>query len=154
MAVKLVEFGTADQIDDSGESYRAADGSALIAFRTSTTVAESAKSGTLEQIAVGVSVDGTQRALPDFFGSRSTTGPSTASYVVAVPEQRRTVDLQLKSAGLTQAIDLLEGKPKETGRRRSTGRPTARSSSRKRCHRPPSRSRSGQASHPCRRTSQ
>ncbi|MFD1048984.1 hypothetical protein ACFQ1S_27330, partial [Kibdelosporangium lantanae] len=27
-------------------------------------------------------------------------------------EQRRTVDLQLKSAGLTQAIDLLEGKPK------------------------------------------
>src|SRR4051794_15959501 len=35
VALKLVEFGTADQIDDSGESYRAADGSALIAFRTS-----------------------------------------------------------------------------------------------------------------------
>jgi len=112
VALKLVEFGTADQVDDSGQSYRASDGSALIAFRTSTTVADGTKSSSLEQLVVGVSVDGTQRSLPDFLTSRPTSGPATASYLVAVPEQRRTVDLQLKVAGLTQTIDLLEGKPK------------------------------------------
>ncbi|TCO53439.1 hypothetical protein [Actinocrispum wychmicini] len=112
VTLKVVEFGTADQIDDSGSSYRAPDKSTLIAFRTSTTVDKDTQSGVLEQLAFGVSVDGTQRSLPDILSGRPTSGSATASFIVAVPEQRRTVELQLKAAGLTQAIDLLEGKPK------------------------------------------
>ncbi|ONI91031.1 hypothetical protein ALI144C_02130 [Actinosynnema sp. ALI-1.44] len=112
VALKLLEFGTAEQVDDTtGQSYRAPEKSTLIAFRTSTTVDKNVENKNLSQLAFSVSVDGTQRTLSDFLTSESSSGPATASYIVAVPEERRTVGLQLKAPGLTQTIDLLEGKP-------------------------------------------
>jgi hypothetical protein len=109
IALKVLEFGTAEQIDDSNGGHRAPDGATLIAFRTSVTTEDD----DLDEVVVNVSVDGTQRSLPNLvssYGSGDKT--STVSYIVAVPEQRRTVDLELKSPGLVQQFDLLEGKPK------------------------------------------
>jgi hypothetical protein len=111
-SVKVLEFGTADQIDADG-GYRGADGTVLIAFRVSVQIAKG--EGDIKgQITANVSVDGTQRTLNDLISSTAEgASPKTYSYVVAVPEKdRRSVDLELKSAGTVQSFDLLEGKPK------------------------------------------
>lgn len=109
--VKVLEFGTADQIDSDG-GYRAADGSVLIAFRLSAQV-EEGDGEVGDQVSASVSVDGTQRTLDDVIASTpADAGPTTYSYVVAVPEDRRSVDLELRSVGTVQSFDLLEGKPK------------------------------------------
>jgi hypothetical protein len=110
VSAKVLEFGTADQVDDPGTGgYRAPAGSSLIAFRT--TVTSGVDPSQLDgQVVAAVSVDGKQRSLPEFLGSSK--GSTTTSYLVAVPEGRRTVDLELKSAGVVQQFDLLEGKPK------------------------------------------
>ncbi|MET0133212.1 MAG: hypothetical protein ABW215_06420 [Kibdelosporangium sp.] len=111
----VLEFGTADRVDDGDVStggFQAAGGGVLIAFRVSVTVDKDENKAD-DQVVANVSVDGTQRALPQLlgeFGSSSAT--TTGNYIVAVPEQRRTVDLELKSTGLVQQFDLLEGKPK------------------------------------------
>jgi hypothetical protein len=107
VAVQILEFGTADEID-SGPGYRAPEGATLIAFRTKSTADREAPDG----IVANVSVDGKQRTLPNLFGISSTDTAAAASYIVAVPDQRRTVDFELKSPGLVQQFDLLEGKPK------------------------------------------
>lgn len=110
-SVKILEFGTADEIDADG-GYRAADGAVLIAFRVSAQIAKGEKNVQGEVVA-NVSVDGTQRSLKDLIDS-TPEGDSakTYNYVIAVPEDRRSVDLELKSSGTVQSFDLLEGKPK------------------------------------------
>lgn len=110
-SLKIIEFGTADEIDADG-GYRAADGAVLIAFRVSVQIAKGNKSVQGEVLA-NVSVDGTQRSLTGLIDSTPEGGSAkTYNYVVAVPEDRRSVDLQLKSASTTQSFDLLEGKPR------------------------------------------
>jgi hypothetical protein len=111
-SVKVLEFGTADQIDADG-GYRGADGTVLIAFRVSAQV-EKGEGDIKGQVTANVSVDGTQRTLNDLISSTPEgASPKTYSYIVAVPEKdRRSVDLELKSAGTVQSFDLLEGKPK------------------------------------------
>jgi hypothetical protein len=110
-SVKVLEFGTADQIDADG-GYRAADGAVLIAFRVSAQIAKGDKDVQGEVVA-NVSVDGTQRSLKDLIDSTPEGGSAkTYSYVVAVPENRRSVDLELKSSSTVQSFDLLEGRPK------------------------------------------
>jgi hypothetical protein len=111
-SVKVLEFGTADQIDADG-GYRGADGTVLIAFRLSVQI-EKGEGDIKGQVTANVSVDGTQRTLNEVIGSTGEgASPKTYSYVVAVPEKdRRSVDLELKSAGTVQSFDLLEGKPK------------------------------------------
>jgi hypothetical protein len=111
-SVKVLEFGTADQIDADG-GYRGADGTVLIAFRVSVQI-EKGDGDINGQVTANVSVDGTQRTLNDLISSSGEGGsPKTSSYILAVPEKdRRSVDLELKSAGTVQRFDLLEGKPK------------------------------------------
>jgi hypothetical protein len=112
-SVKVLEFGTAEQIDADG-GYRGADGTVLIAFRVSVQV-EKGDGDIKGQVTANVSVDGTQRTLNDLISTSSSgsDSPKTTSYVLAVPEKdRRSVDLELKSAGTVQSFDLLEGKPK------------------------------------------
>ncbi|MET0237329.1 MAG: hypothetical protein ABW224_21955 [Kibdelosporangium sp.] len=111
-SLKILEFGTAEQIDADG-GYRGVDGTVLIAFRVSVQVAKG--DGDIKgQVTANVSVDGTQRTLNELVGSVvEGASPKTYSYVVAVPEQdRRSVDLELKSVGTVQSFDLLEGRPK------------------------------------------
>jgi hypothetical protein len=110
VAAKVLEFGTGDQIGSNGGGYQPPDGASLIAFRVSVTVDSSATSSLDSQVVASVSVDGKQRSLTDFLAPRS--GTQTSSYLIAVPEERRAVDLELKSPGVVQQFDLLEGKPK------------------------------------------
>jgi hypothetical protein len=108
VAVDVVDFGTANVVDaGSGSQYGAPDGSTLLAFRLNVTpFAEDISS----KVTATVAVDGKQRSLPDFEYSLDTVGEKeTLQYVVAVPEDRRTVELELKYADLAQRYDLLEG---------------------------------------------
>ena len=114
--VKVTEVGSADQVGDAtrGEAYRAVAGGTLLAFTVS--VAQDAGAdGVSEKVVADVDVDGTQRVLPDFFdggSGSSTSGGAQVHYVVATPQHRRAVDLELKAAGLVQSFDLLQGRPK------------------------------------------
>jgi hypothetical protein len=109
VAVEVLDFGTADVVDaGSGSEYGAGEDSTLLAFRLRVT-AFADEIG--QKITATVSVDGRQRSLPDFEYSMSQSGAdTTVQYLVAVPNDRREVELELKYAGLAQHFDLLEGK--------------------------------------------
>lgn len=107
-AVEVLDFGTADVVDaGEGVEYGARDGSTLLAFRLRVTpFAEDAD----QKISATVSVDGRQRSLPEFEYTLSDgQDDTTVQYLVAVPDDRRDVELELKYADLAQTFDLLEG---------------------------------------------
>jgi hypothetical protein len=109
VAVDVVDFGTGDVVEaGSGTEYGAQEDSTLLAFRLRvTTFGEDLGS----KVAATVSVDGRQRSLPDFEYALDTPGEDqTLQYLVAVPDDRREVELEVKYAGLAQQFDLLEGK--------------------------------------------
>ncbi|TDP97446.1 hypothetical protein [Labedaea rhizosphaerae] len=116
-SVKIVEVGTADQVNDTagGESYRAAAGGTLLAFTVSVAQDEGAE-GVGDKVVADVNVDGTQRTLPEFFGSDSSSSSSEGGaqlhYVVATAQNRRAVDLELKASNVVQSFDLLQATPK------------------------------------------
>jgi hypothetical protein len=105
--VKIVEVGSADQVSDSA--------GALLAFTVSVAQDEGADDVS-DKVVADVNVDGTQRTLPEFFGSgsgsSSAEGGTQLHYVVATAQNRRAADLELKASGLVQSFDLLQGRPK------------------------------------------
>jgi hypothetical protein len=115
--VKIVEVGSADQVNDSagGDAYRAPAGGTLLAFTVSVAQDEGADDVS-DKVVADVNVDGTQRTLPEFFGSgsgsSSSEGGTQLHYVVATAQNRRAADLELKASGLVQSFDLLQGRPK------------------------------------------
>jgi hypothetical protein len=109
-SVEVVEIGSADEAKDGDTRYRADEGGKLIAF--SMTVRpddDGTETGAEDDVVASVAVDDTPHELPSF---DDVTGGDTAHYVVAVPKDRRSVDLELKYKSVTQSFDLLEGKPK------------------------------------------
>jgi hypothetical protein len=120
-SVEVTEIGWADRLGAGDEGYRAADGDAgLVVFSMTTERTERATPLDGEVVAA-VSVDDRQRELPGFSsdgspdGSPDGAGGEQVSYAVAVPEDRRSVVLELKYGGVVQSFDLLDGKP--TGER-------------------------------------
>lgn len=115
VAVEVLDFGTADVVGaGDGLEYGADDGSSLLAFRLRV-VPSKIEGGTSlgDKVSATVAVDGVQRELPEFeyaVGDSAGEGDTTLQYVVAVPEDRREVELELKYANLPQTYDLLEGK--------------------------------------------
>lgn len=110
VATEVLDFGTADVVDasDDGVQYGAGPDSTLLAFRIR--VAPFA-SEVADNVTATVSVDGRQRSLPEFEYTLANPGEeTTVQYVVAVPDDRREVELELKYAGLAQTFDLLDGK--------------------------------------------
>jgi hypothetical protein len=109
VAVEVVDFGSSDVVDTGqDQEYGAREDSTLIAFRLRVT-AFAADLG--DKVKATVSVDGRQRSLPEFEYSIGNAGEdSTLQYVVAVPTDRRSVELELKYADLAQTFDLLEGR--------------------------------------------
>ncbi len=107
-ALEILDFGTADVIDaGSGMEYGAGADSTLLAFRLRVT---SFSDDAGQKVSATVSVDGRQRSLPDFEYALTDSGDdSTVQYLVAVPNDRREVELELKYADLAQTFDLLEG---------------------------------------------
>jgi hypothetical protein len=108
-AVEVLDFGTADVIDaGEGTQYGAGPDSTLLAFRLR--VAPFADD-IADKVSATVSVDGRQRSLPDFEYTLSDSGEdTTVQYLVAVPNDRREVELELKYADLAQTFDLLDGR--------------------------------------------
>lgn len=109
VALDVVDFGTGDVVDGgSGNEYGAQEDSTLLAFRLRvTTFADELGA----KVTATVSVDGRQRSLPHFEYALGSSGEEqTLQYLVAVPDDRREVELELKYAGLAQQFDLLEGK--------------------------------------------
>lgn len=109
VGVEVLDFGTADVVD-TGENgqYGAKEDSTLLAFRLRVTAfAENIA----DKVTATVSVDGKQRELPDFeYALNTANEDETLQYLVAVPKDRREVELALKYADLAQTFDLLEGK--------------------------------------------
>ncbi|HVV24593.1 MAG TPA: hypothetical protein VHF06_34505 [Pseudonocardiaceae bacterium] len=110
---KITEVGSADQINDTDQSYRAAAGGTLLAFTVSVAQDEDAEDVS-DKVVADVNVDGTQRTLPEFFGGDSggSDGGTQLHYVVATAQNRRAADLELKASGLVQSFDLLQARPK------------------------------------------
>jgi hypothetical protein len=107
-AIEVLDFGTADVVDVGTEQqYGAVEDSTLLAFRLRVTpFAEDAA----EKVTATVSVDGRQRSLPNFeYTLEDGSEDTTVQYLVAVPDDRREVELELKYADLAQTFDLLEG---------------------------------------------
>lgn len=112
--VKIVETGTADTVSDasSGESYRAAAGGSLLAF-TVTVAQDEGMDGISGKVVADVNVDGTQRTLPEFFGTSSgSAGGTQVHYILATAQNKHAVDLELKASNVVQSFDLLQGKTK------------------------------------------
>jgi hypothetical protein len=109
--VDVLDFGTADVVDDgAGTQYGAGKDSTLLAFRLEVT-AYTDDDDRSQKITATVSVDGKQRSLPQFEYAFTDVGEGeTLQYLVAIPNDRREVELELKFAGLAQTYDLLEGK--------------------------------------------
>jgi hypothetical protein len=108
VAVDVLDFGTADVVDGGGGmQYGAGEDSTLLAFRLRVTpFAEELGS----KVTATVDRDGRQRSLPEFEYALTDSGEDqTVQYLVAVPNDRREVELELKYAGLAQTFDLLEG---------------------------------------------
>lgn len=111
-SVEVTEFGTATQLGSGDAAYRADGNAGLLVF--SMTTERNERETPLEgDVVAAVSVDDTQRELPDF-SSTEADGEQT-SYAVAVPKDRTAVTLDLKYSGAVQSFDLLDGKP--TGER-------------------------------------
>jgi hypothetical protein len=111
VAVDVLDFGTADVVDAGADlRYGASADSTLLAFRLQVT--PFAEDDDLSQkVTATVSVDGRQRSLPEFEYALNDPGEDTTlQYLVAVPNDRRAVVLELKYANLAQTYDLLEGK--------------------------------------------
>ncbi len=108
VAVDVLDFGTADVVDGgAGVEYGAGEDSTLLAFRLRVTPFASELGS---KVTATVSVDGRQRSLPEFEYTLTDSGEDqTVQYLVAVPNDRRAVELELKYAGLAQKFDLLEG---------------------------------------------
>lgn len=108
VATEVLDFGTADVVDaGDGVQYGSGPDSTLLAFKLRVAPF---LDNLGEKITATVSVDGRQRSLPDFEYTMANAGQdATAQYVVAVPDDRREVELELKYAGLPQTFDLLEG---------------------------------------------
>lgn len=108
VGVDVLDFGTADRVDGGQDvEYGAGPDSTLLAFRLRVTPFLDELGS---KVTATVSVDGRQRSLPDFEYSLSDAGEDeTLQYLVAVPNDRREVELELKYAGLAQTFDLLEG---------------------------------------------
>jgi hypothetical protein len=102
-SVEILEAGTADQLSD----LRAGEGATLLVFTMETTRNERDSTLAVDagEVTAAVVVDGTQRELPNW-----DTG-GTREYAVAVPDDRRTVELRLKYGRFTQTFDLLEAEP-------------------------------------------
>jgi hypothetical protein len=109
VTVDVVDFGTADVIDGGhGFDYGAGEDSTLLAFRL---LVAPYLDDASEKVTATVSVDGRQRSLPDFEYSLGEAGDEqTLLYLVAVPKDRREVELELKYADFAQQFDLLEGR--------------------------------------------
>lgn len=108
VATEVLDFGTADVVDAGDDmQYGAGPDSTLLAFRMR--VAPFADK-VADNVTATVSVDGRQRSLPEFEYALGNSGEeATVQYVVAVPDDRREVELELKYAGLAQTFDLLDG---------------------------------------------
>jgi hypothetical protein len=107
VAVDVVDFGTADVVESGTD--RAGEDSTLLAFRLRVTTFADEDLG--DKVKATVAVDGRQRSLPDFeYSLNDPNEDQTLSYLVAVPDDRREVELELKYADLAQQFDLLEGK--------------------------------------------
>jgi hypothetical protein len=111
VGMEVLDFGTADVVDaGEGLEYGAKEDSSLLAFRLRVVPFADSLG---DKVSATVSVDGVQRELPDFeyaLGGGTSQGDTTLQYVVAVPKDRREVELELKYANLPQTYDLLEGK--------------------------------------------
>lgn len=108
VGVEVLDFGTADVVETSDVTYGAKQDSTLLAFRLRVTAfAENLA----DKVTATVSVDGKQRTLPQFeYALGEANDDETLQYLVAVPKDRREVELALKYADLAQTFDLLEGK--------------------------------------------
>lgn len=109
VGVEVLDFGRADVVEaGDGVAYGAREDSTLLAFRLRVT----AFTGDIgDKVTATVSVDGKQRTLPEFRSALNTANDDeTLQYLVAVPKDRREVELALKYADLAQTFDLLEGK--------------------------------------------
>lgn len=108
VGVEVVDFGTGDIVDaGSGYEYGAREDSTLLAFRLRVTAYAD---GLEDKVKATVAVDGRQRSLPEFEYAVDTAGDDTTlQYLVAVPKDRREVELELKYADFAQRFDLLEG---------------------------------------------
>lgn len=109
----VLEVGTSDVIEGASESDQedlgADEGSTLLAFRVRV---EAPGDSVSDKVTGSVTVDGVSRSLPEFstvLGSYS-KDDSTLQYIVPVPDNRRSVELELKYANLSQKFDLLEGR--------------------------------------------
>jgi hypothetical protein len=111
VAVDVLDFGTADVVDaGAGLQYGADKDSTLLAFRLRVT-SFAGDDDLSQKVTATVSVDGKQRSLPQFEYALNDPGEDrTLQYLVAVPDDRREVVLELKYANLAQTYDLLEGK--------------------------------------------
>jgi hypothetical protein len=109
VAVDVLDFGTGDVVEtDIDSAYGAGEDSTLLAFRLR--VKPFTDEDLSDKVKATVSVDGRQRSLPAFeFTLYDSDEDQTLSYLVAVPDDRREVQLELKYAGLAQRFDLLEG---------------------------------------------
>jgi hypothetical protein len=107
VAVEVLDFGTADVVDGGATEYGAGEDATLLAFRLRVTPYLRELG---DKVTATVSVDGRQRSLPDFEYTLTDPGEDqTVQYLVAVPNDRREVELELKYAGLAQTFDLLAG---------------------------------------------
>lgn len=111
VAVDVLDFGTADVVDAGPDlHYGAGEDSTLLAFRLQVTPFADDDDLT-QKVTATVSVDGRQRSLPEFEYALNDPGEDTTlQYLVAVPNDRREVVLELKYANLAQTYDLLEGR--------------------------------------------
>ncbi|HEX6355289.1 hypothetical protein [Actinophytocola sp.] len=109
VAVDVVDFGTGDVVEaDIDSEYGAGEDSTLLAFRLRVT--PFTDEDLSDKVKATVSVDGRQRSLPGFeYTVNDQNEDQTLSYLVAVPDDRREVELELKYADLAQQFDLLEG---------------------------------------------
>lgn len=111
-SVEITEIGSAEQIGAESAAYRAEGDARLVVFTM--TAEDNDRETELEgDVVAAVAVDDKQREVPGFESTLENGG--SASYAVAVPEDRRSVELQLKYNGEVQSFDLLEGEP--TGER-------------------------------------
>ncbi|WP_130344842.1 hypothetical protein [Herbihabitans rhizosphaerae] len=109
----VLEFGTADAVESGSSSstrYVPEPGGSLLAFKIK--ARKAGKDDISGKVTASVAVDGIQRSLPGFdsaLSSYTSTDSATLSYIVGVPQDRRSVELELKYVGLAQKFDLLEG---------------------------------------------
>lgn len=101
--VRVSRLGEVDSVGTGAAALSAPEGGMLIGFRLSDWACGGEECRPWGELGLEVDVDGTRSALP---GRRSND-----TFVVAVPAEASTVELVLRSDGLTQTLSLLERTP-------------------------------------------